>query len=202
MKKTISYGKEALVHLSKRDRKLGKFIEKTGFVERQCFDDVFSGLCYSVINQQISMKAADRLYEKIGAEVGEIVPEKMRSAELLSKCGLSHSKADCIALCAEKFKRGELTAEGLQKMSDEEVMKTLTEIKGIGAWTAEMVLIFCLDRQDVLSLSDYGIRKGLSLLHGIDIKDQASMRKFKKLYSPYGTAASVYLWEISKGDSI
>lgn len=202
MKKIISYGTEEISHLSKRDRKLGKYIDKIGFVERECFDDLFSGLCYSIINQQLSMKAADRLYEKICGEVDDIVPENMPSAESLFGCGLSHAKADCLALCAEKFKSGELSAEALSEMSDEDVLKTLTKIRGIGAWTAEMTMIFCLERKDVLSLSDYGIRKGLSVLHGIDMKDQAAMRKFKKLYSPYGTTASVYLWEISKGDKI
>ena len=202
MKKIIAYGAEEVAYLSKRDKKLGKYIDKIGHVERECFDDLFSGLCYSVINQQLSMKAADRLYEKICGKVGEIVPEKMLIAEKLFGCGLSHAKADCLALCAEKFSSGELSAEALSEMSDEEVMKTLTRLRGIGAWTAEMTMIFCLERRDVLSLSDYGIRKGLSILHGIDIKDQAAMRKFKKLYSPYGTTASVYLWEISKGDSI
>ena len=202
MKKIISYGDEEIAYLTKRDRKLGKFIEKVGFIERECFDDLFSGICYSIINQQLSMKAADRLYERISGEVGEIVPENMTSAERLFGCGLSHAKADCLALCAEKFCSGEFSVEMFSEMSDEDVTKTLTSLKGIGAWTAEMTMIFCLDRKDVLSLSDYGIRKGLSVLHGIDIKDLAAMRKFKKLYSPCGTTASVYLWEISKGDRI
>lgn len=198
MKNIITYGDKEIDYLSERDRKLGKYIKKIGYVERQRFDDLFSGLCYSIINQQISMKAADRLYEKICETVGGIVPEKMCSADQLFGCGLSRSKSECIALCAEKFKRGELSKEKLCSLSDVEVTKTLTEIKGIGAWTAEMTLIFCLGREDVLSLSDYGIRKGLSVLHGMDIKDQAAMKKFKNLYSPYGTTASVYLWEIAK----
>lgn len=202
MKKIISYGEEETAYLSKRDRKLGKYIEKIGPVERECFDDLFPGLCYSVINQQISMRAADRLYAKIDAEVGGIVPGNMLNSEQLFGCGLSHSKADCLALCAAKFNSGELSAEMLSRMTDAEIVRTLTKIRGIGAWTAEMVMIFCLDRRDVLSLSDYGIRKGLSILHGIDMKDIAAMRKFTALYSPYGTTASVYLWEISKGDSI
>ena len=201
MNKIISYGKEELAYLSKRDPKLGKFIDKVGFVERECFDELFSGLCYCIINQQLSMKAADRLFEKLSDKVGGIAPENLLNAEQLFGCGLSHAKADCLALCAGKFKNGELSSEALSEMSDGDVIKTLTDIRGIGAWTAEMVMIFCLDRKDILSLSDYGIRKGLSILHDIDINDKAAMRKFTKLYSPYGTAASVYLWEISKGDS-
>ncbi|MDE6731330.1 MAG: DNA-3-methyladenine glycosylase 2 family protein, partial [Oscillospiraceae bacterium] len=141
------------------------------------------------------------LFEKVRREVGEILPENLTSAEGLFGCGLSRTKAECLAACAVKFQSGELSAGKLSGMSDEEVIKTLTAIRGIGAWTAEMTLIFCLGRADVLSLADYGIRKGLSVLHGIEIngmKNLAEMRKFKALYSPFGTAASVYLWEIAK----
>lgn len=197
--KKICFGAAETEYLSRRDEKLGEVIQTLGTVERNAFDDLFSGLCYNIINQQLSMKAADTLYEKISKAVGEFVPENMRSSERLFKCGLSRTKSECIALCAEKFKSGEFTAERFAAMSDGEVMKTLAEIRGIGAWTAEMTMIFCLDRADVLSLSDYGIRKGLSILHGIDMKNTAAMRKFKALYSPYGTAASICLWEISKG---
>lgn len=197
---TIEYGEKETEYLSRRDGKLGKYIKKLGFVERKAADDLFSGLCYNIINQQLSMKAADTLFEKVRAAIGEIVPKNLRSAERLFGCGLSHTKAECLALCAEKFRSGELSAERLSAMTDDEVTKKLTELRGIGEWTAEMTMIFCLGRRDVLSLSDYGIRKGLSILHGIDMKDHAEMRKYKKIYSPYGTAASVYLWEISKGE--
>lgn len=197
MKKIIC-GAAEREYLSRRDKKLGKAIQTLGTVERDAFDDLFSGLCYNIINQQLSMKAADTLYEKTSKAVGEVAPENMRSAERLFKCGLSRTKSECIVLCAEKFISGEFTAERFAAMSDGEIMKTLTEIRGIGAWTAEMTMIFCLDRADVLSLSDYGIRKGLSILHGVDMKNAAAMRKYKALYSPYGTAASIYLWEISK----
>lgn len=197
----LSYGTDEMNFLSNCDKKLGKFIAKTGFVERNGFDDIFSGMCYNIINQQLSMKAADRLYEKIGLTVGDIVPEKMQNADLLSKY-VSRSKAECIALLAEQFICGKLSSEKLSEWSDEDVLKNLTSIRGIGAWTAEMTMIFCLGRRDVLSLSDYGIRKGLSVLHKIDIKDIKSMQKFKKLYSPYGTTASIYLWEINKGELV
>lgn len=194
----LKYGKKEMEYLSRQDKKLGKYIDKLGFVERSTADDLFSGLCYNIINQQISMKAADALFEKVRREVGEILPENLTSAERLFGCGLSRTKAECLAACAVKFQSGELSAEKLSGTSDEEIIKKLTEIRGIGAWTAEMTLIFCLGRPDVLSLSDYGIRKGLSVLHGIEMKNLAEMRKFKALYSPFGTAASVYLWEIAK----
>lgn len=194
----LNYGEKETEYLSRRDKKLGKYIDKLGFVERKTADDLFSGLCYNIINQQISMKAADALFLKVRREVGEILPENLTNTERLFSCGLSRTKAECLAACSDLFLRGELSPEILSAMSDEEVIKRLTEIRGIGAWTAEMTLIFCLGRHDVLSLADYGIRKGLSILHGIDMKKLAEMKKFKAVYSPFGTAASVYLWEIAR----
>ena len=200
MKKIISYTNTETDYLSERDKKLGEFIQKTGFIKRYAFSELFEGLCYNIINQQLSMKATNSLYSKIEKEMGAFTPENMCSCEKLYKCGLSRTKANCIALCGEKFKSGELSEKRLSELPDEDVVKTLTAIRGIGTWTAEMTLIFCLGRKDVLSLSDFGIRKGLSTLHGIDIKDIAAMRKFKELYSPFGTVASIYLWEIKENN--
>lgn len=194
----IEYGETEMKYLSRRDKKLGKHIDRLGFIERSAADDLFSGLCYNIINQQLSMKAADTLFDKVRGEFGEIAPEALRSSERLFACGLSRTKAECIALCAEKFQSGELSFDSLTAMTDDDIIEKLTGLRGIGAWTAEMTMIFCLGRKDVLSLSDFGIRKGLSALHGIKMNDLAEMRKFKKLYSPYGTAASIYLWEIAK----
>ncbi len=198
MSNILTYGEKETAYLSSRDNKLGEFISKKGFVERLAFDDLFEGMCFNIINQQLSMKAANSIYAKLQAAVGEIVPENLTNAERLIEIGLSRSKSNCIALCAEKFKKGELSEKKLRTLSDKDVVKTLCDIRGIGEWTAEMTLIFCLYRPDVLSLSDFGIRRGLSILHDIDINDFASMRKFKELYSPYGTTASIYLWEVKE----
>lgn len=193
----FEYTEEQTRLLAQRDKRLGEFIGKRGFVERKVFEDFFEGLCYNIVNQQLSMKACDTLWGKISAEFGEISPEKMRCAERLKRCGLSQSKAECIERCAELFVSGELSEKRARALSDSELIEELTRIKGIGEWTAEMTAIFCLSRQDILSLSDFGIRKGLSILHGIDAKDRRAMERFKELYSPYGTVASIYLWEIA-----
>ncbi len=192
------YNSEQTGLLSARDGKLGAFIEKKGFVERHVSDDFFTGLCYNIIGQQLSMKACETLWRKFTACVGEVVPENCLDAERMKRCGLSRSKAECIAACAERSLSGELACERLSSMADEEIIAALTQIKGIGRWTAEMVLIFCLARPDVLSLADFGIRKGLSLLHGIDMSDEKYMERFRELYSPCGTVASIYLWEAAR----
>lgn len=192
------YNNEHTELLSQRDRKLSDFISRIGYVRRAVFDDFFSGLCYNIVNQQLSMKACETLWSKLTAEIGNVTPQSCLDAERLRLCGLSKSKAECIAECAARFISGEISADKLAAMSDSEVIACLTKVKGIGRWTAEMTLIFCLQRMDVLSLSDYGIRKGLSLLHGIDINDKKAMQRFAELYSPYGTVASFYLWEAAR----
>lgn len=198
MSNILQYGDKELAYLSKCDKELGKYISDVGHIERNIFTDVFEGLCFNIINQQLSMKSANTLYSKIQEKLGSISPEKIIDSKKLISYGLPKCKAECIATCAEKFRTGEINAERLSELSDSGVMEILTGIKGIGKWTAEMTLIFCLERPDVLSLSDYGIRKGLSILHKIDITDIKEMQKYKKLYSPYGTTASVYLWEINQ----
>ncbi len=193
--KLFKYSEQHTELLSLRDERLGNFILSRGHVRREVFADFFSGLCYNIVNQQLSMKACETLWNKLTAALGEISPQNCTSVQQLKACGLSGSKAFCIAECARLASEGELSCERLSVMSDEQVIEQLTKIKGIGRWTAEMVLIFCLERMDVLSLSDYGVRKGLSLLHDIDIKDIKAMQKYRELYSPYGTVASIYLWE-------
>ncbi len=194
----FEYTSEQTEFLAQRDRKLGAFMSQKGFIAREIYDDFFSGLCFSIVNQQLSMKACETLWNKLCAALGEITPESCRDAAQLKACGLSQSKSDCIAAVSEKFLSGEISEEKLRIMSDDEVKAALTAIKGIGGWTAEMALIFCLGRENVLSLADFGIRKGLSLLHGIDMKDIKEMKKYAQLYSPYGTVASFYLWEAAR----
>ena len=194
----FQYDKQHTELLSQRDVRLGDFISRKGHISRRVFEDIFEGLCYNIVNQQLSMKACETLWGKLISELHEITPESCSDAARLKGCGLSQSKAECIAECARRYISGEINADKLRIMDDAEVITALTSIKGIGAWTAEMTLIFCLERMDVLSLSDYGIRKGLSLLHGIDIKDIGAMKKYKELYSPCGTVASFYLWEAAR----
>ncbi len=199
--KTFRCTDEELKYLSSRDERLAAFINKYGAEERKLHDDFFTGLCYNIVDQQLSTKACLTLRAKLAERFGEITPETVGNADELRACGLSQNKADCIAACAELFRSGALSAEKAAGMTDKELTDALTQVRGIGVWTAEMTLIFCLGRRDVLSLSDYGIRKGISMLHGIDMKNKRAMEKFRELYSPCGTAASVCLWQIARMSS-
>lgn len=198
MKKIYCYDNKSIDFLSDVDKELGKVIENTGIIKRYVYDDFFEGLCYNIINQQLSMKSADTIFSGLKNRFGTLSPEKLTDENEIRNSGLPKTKACCISECAVLFSQGRWNDEMFGKMTDSEVIEVLTKVRGIGIWTAEMTLIFCLGRQDILSLSDYGIRKGLNALHGVDVNDKVEMEKYRKLYSPYGTVASFYLWEAAK----
>ena len=195
----FKYGEDALKHLKERDEKLGKEIDKIGMIEREINSDLFSGLISSVISQQISTKAAITVTNRLMELVGELTPENLEIIEVeeIQKCGMSLRKAGYIKGIAEAAITKEIDFENLHKLSDEQVTKELTKLKGIGEWTAEMILIHSLHRPDMLSYKDLGIRRGIMRLHELDELSEKEFEIYKDLYSPYGTVASLYLWEIS-----
>lgn len=195
----FEYGEDALKHLKGRDKKLGKEIDKIGMIEREINSDLFSGLISSVISQQISTKAAITVTNRLMELVGELTPENLEIIEVeeIQKCGMSLRKAGYIKGIAQAAITKEIDFENLHKLSDEQVTKELTKLKGIGEWTAEMILIHSLHRPDILSYKDLGIRRGIMRLHELDELSEKEFEIYKDLYSPYGTVASLYLWEIS-----
>lgn len=195
----FKYGEDALKHLKERDEKLGKEIEKIGMIEREIDSDLFSGLISSVISQQISTKAATTVRDRLIELAGELTPENIEKIETekIQKCGMTLRKASYIKGIAEAAITKEIDFENLHKLSDREVIEELTKLKGIGEWTAEMILIHSLQRQDILSYKDLGIRRGIMRLYGLKDLSKKEFEVYRELYSPYGTVASLYLWEIS-----
>ena len=198
----IEYGEREISHLSKRDKKLGAFIERTGFIEREIRDNLFESLATSIINQQISNGAAltvmGRFHDMFPAATPEAVDAA--SVEEIQKIGISMRKASYIKGLSSAAASGELDIEGLRALPDDKVAKALLPIKGIGIWTVEMFLIFSLGRPDVVSFGDFAIRKGMMNLYGLKSLDSAKFDRYRKRYAPYGTAASLYLWEAAVTD--
>lgn len=188
-------------YLSERDHQLGDAIQRIGKIERICYPDFFEGFANAIIGQQISTKAMETIWGKIIELCEKITPECIMSMNLedLKRCGISERKTGYLKNCAQLIMNGSLCPNEFEHMSDDEVCHVLTGLKGVGTWTAEMLLIFTLGRKDVLSFGDYGIRKGISILHELDELDMNMFEKFQECYSPYGTVASLYLWEIARG---
>jgi 3-methyladenine DNA glycosylase/8-oxoguanine DNA glycosylase len=195
----FEYGQTEIGHLKKKDKKMGLAIDKIGMIKRKVIPDLFTALVASIIGQQISSKAADTVERRFIELVGEVVPEKVDaiSIEDIQKCGMSLRKADYIKGVTQAVLSGEVDLALFAKMSDDEIIKKLSSLNGVGVWTAEMILIFSLMRSDVLSWGDLAIRRGMMNLYGLKKLDKEQFEKYRKRYSPYGTVASLYLWELS-----
>lgn len=195
----FKYGKKEIDYLTQKDKKLGLEIDRVGMIKRNIDSDIFSALISSVISQQISTKAAATVTNRLVELVGELTPESLEKieVELIQQCGMSLRKAGYIKGIANSAIRKEIDFENLYKLSDQEIIKELTTLKGIGEWTVEMLLIHSLERADVLSYKDLGIRRGIMRLYGLEELSKKDFESYRNRYSPYGTVASIYLWEIS-----
>lgn len=197
----FSYGERELSHLRARDRKLGAAIDRIGYVHREVEPDLFASVLHQIIGQQISMAAQATVWLRFQKAVGAVTPEAvsgMREEDLQS-IGMSRRKASYILEFSQKVRTGEFDIGALSAMDDAQVTQALTSLRGIGPWTAEMLMIFCLQRPDVVSFGDLAILRGMRMLYRRKAIDRAAFQRYRKRYSPYGTVASLYLWEIACG---
>lgn len=195
----FEYGEEAVHYLKKKDKKLGAAIDQMGPIQREVMPDLFSGLVSSIIAQQISSKAADTVWKRFEILVGEVTPHNVANAdvEAIQKQGMTMRKATYIKSIANMIHTGEFDLEVLATLPDEEIAKRLKSLPGIGVWTAEMLMIFSMQRPDIVSWDDLAIRRGMMRLYGLETLDRATFESYKKKYSPYGSVASLYLWALS-----
>jgi DNA-3-methyladenine glycosylase II len=192
---------EAISCLKKKDKKLSTAIDSIGIIKRPVNTDFFSALIRSFLEQQISMKAAETIWNRIMLlTCNQMSPTLILtcSEEDLRAQGISSKKILYMKEAAEKILSGELDIEALTAMSDSEICKELVSLKGVGLWTAQMMMIFSLKRQDVISFDDLGIRRGICRLYHHKTLTKIQFERYKKRYSPYGSVAGFYIWEISK----
>ena len=182
-----------------KDPIIKKLIEKYGELDWKESSDLFEDLVDTIISQQLSGKASATIFDRFkklftnkfptAEEILKMPDEKLRGA------GLSRAKVKYVKSLAEEIRSGELVLSKLGKMSEEEVIFHLTKVKGIGRWTAEMILIFSLRRPDVFSLGDLGLRKAVSNLYKVPIDDLRGIEEISLKWSPYRSTASRYLWK-------
>jgi len=197
----FEYDQSSIDYLQKKDKKLGAAIERIGRVERQVIPDLFTALVHSIVGQQISKQAAATVWNRVQEYFGEITPARVAvaSSEEIQQLGMSLRKATYIKGVAEAALEGSLDLDRLNSLPDGEIIKRLSSLHGVGVWTAEMMLIFSMQRPDVVSWGDHAIRKGMMNLYGLTELTREQFDKHRKRYSPYGTVASLYLWEIAGG---
>jgi len=194
---------KAHAHLSGLDKRLAKLIEKTGafqFKLDTC-DSVYESLLEAITHQSISGKAARTIFGRInalGTEGRCPTPQQILAAtdQTLREAGLSYAKAASMKDLAQKTLDGIVpTLEEAHALSDEELVARLISVRGIGAWTVEMFLIFRLGRPDVLPIHDYGVQKGFALTYGKKaIPKPRELAAFGERWRPYRTVASWYMW--------
>ncbi len=193
---------EQLEYLKKKDKKLKEVILKYGVIKREIEPDLFKALIYNIIGQQISTKAALTVRKKFLEIVGEINPQNVLnySDEVIQKAGLSLRKVSYIKEISKRVVSNELDLNSLKDLKDEEVIKTLTKLPGIGVWTAEMLLLFTLGRENVMSYLDLAIIRGLKKIYNKAEITKTDFEKIKKSYTPYASIASLYIWKVASED--
>ena len=198
----FQYGDTEIRYLQHACPKMAAAIESIGPVQRAIIPDIYSALINSIVGQQISSKALVTVWGRFTARFSPMTPESVAavSAEALQKLGISMRKALYILELTNHVLEGQLDLEALQNLPDEEVCQRLCAIKGIGVWTAEMLMIFSMQRPDIMSYGDLAILRGLRMLHRHRVITPQLFQKYKRRYSPYGSVASLYLWAIAAGE--
>ena len=195
--KILNKDHPAVQYLCRKDKRLAKLVEMVGEIEYRTQPDCFARLVRSVINQMLSNKVA----HVIGSRVtdlcgGTITPESLLKLdrEQLRGAGLSYSKADNVLGIAKAASDGSLDFTNFPNMTDEEVMKELTRLRGIGTWSAKMYLIFTLDRKDVLPYEDVAFLQTYAWLYKTDDLRPAAIIKRCKKWKPYSSIAARYFY--------
>lgn len=196
--------RKAILHLKKADPVLSSVIERVGGYRIEYRDPDFQTLVRSIVYQQLSGRVASVIFGRLAALVpgGAITPEGILKLkpDKMRRAGLSKQKTNYIRDLARKTARGKLKFELLPKLSDDEVIEHLTQVKGIGVWTAHMFLIFALQRPDVLPVGDLGVRSAIRKAYGLEeLPLPEQMAELAASWRPYCSVASWYLWRSLEG---
>ena len=195
--KTITQTHPAVQHLIKKDKRLAKVIAMVGDIEYEEQADCFARLVRSIVNQMLSNKVARILRDRLAALCGgQITSEAVLklSRDQLRETGVSYAKADAILNAARAVVDGKIHFSNFPRMTDEEVIKELTTLKGVGVWSAKMYLIFTLNRPDVLPYEDGAFLQSYAWLYKTnELEPRAIMKRCKK-WKPYSSFAARYLY--------
>ena len=183
--------------LAKRDPVMAKIMRAHPKIFLARRGEPFLTLARAIVGQQISVKAAQSVWDRLVACAGEVTPEKilLKERPVLRACGLSDRKTEYIADLAQHFANGSIHVHRWPQMTDEEIIGELVQVRGIGRWTAEMFLIFSLLRPDVFPLDDLGLQKGIRVSYFANRKVALStMRRLGETWRPWRSVATWYLW--------
>lgn len=197
----FEYGEKEIEYLKAKDARLAEVIEKVGHVDRAVDSDLFSSVVHHIIGQQISTKAQQTIWQRMNEAFGDVTPETIGNASVdeLQSLGMTFRKAEYIRDFSQKILNGEFDLDAVERMSDEEAITALAALKGIGVWTAEMILLFCLQRPNILSYDDLAIQRGMRMVYHHRKIDRKLFEKYRRRLSPYCSVASLYFWAVAGG---
>jgi DNA-3-methyladenine glycosylase II len=191
-------------HLKECDPVLKRIIEEVGACTLKSSSNHFLTLIEAIVWQQLSWKAAGKIYDKLLAQIGTRRPKPAdflsASKSKLLRAGLSRRKADYVLEVSSYLESGRFKRDRIQKLTDEEAIRTLTMIRGVGRWTAEMFLVFGLNRMDVFPFGDLGLKKVVRRRYGLKgLPGKDELEDITRPWRPYRTVGAWYLWSSSDG---
>lgn len=191
----------ALDYLRLKDKKLAVIIDRIGEIRRAVIPDLYSALIHSIVGQQIATKAHESIWRRICEAVPDMSPHAISTMpdERLQSLGLSWRKVSYIKKATEKIVTGEFDIAALHDADDEEVIRQLTSLDGVGVWTAEMLMLFSMQRPDILSFGDLAILRGMRMVYRHRDIDRSLFEKYRRRLSPHASTASLYFWAVAGG---
>lgn len=197
----FDYGNTETEYLRAKDSRLGDVMEKIGHIYRTVDSDLFSSVVHSIIGQQISTAAQQTIWRRMNVALEPLNADTIGGASIeeLQSFGITFRKAEYIKDLSRKILNGEFELDAVRDMSDEAAIAALASLKGVGVWTAEMILLFCLQRPNILSRDDLAIRRGMRMVYRHRRIDNELFEKYRKRLSPYCSVASLYFWAVAGG---
>ncbi len=197
----FEYGAAETSYLKSRDQTLGGIINQIDHIDREVDADLFSAVIRQIIGQQISPKAQATVWGCLQGQLGDICAASIAATDIsaLQACGMTFRKARYIKDFAEQVQDGSFGLAEIYRLPDDEAVKKLTSLKGVGTWTAEMILLFCLQRPDIFSFNDLAIQRGLRMVYHHRKISRELFEKYRKKFSPCCSVASLYLWAVAGG---
>ena len=201
MPQYFAYGTTETDYLCCKDKRIARVIERVGPVRREVRPDLFDALMHAIVGQQIATKAQQTVWNRLVQALGEVTPASVdrMEADALQRLGLSFRKVGYMKGAARKNLLGELDIEALRHMDDTRVSAALCQLEGVGVWTAEMLMLFSLQRPDVFSFGDLAIHRGLRMVYRHKVVNRERFEMYRRRFSPYGSVASLYLWAVAGG---
>ncbi|WP_367566609.1 DNA-3-methyladenine glycosylase [Lacrimispora sp.] len=195
----IKYSQKEMEYISQKSDVMKDLVSHFGYMEKGMPGDVFSSLVMHIIGQMLSNRVAEVLSQRFLHIVGDMTPGHVLAVDIdaIKQCGISKRKAEYIMALAQEVTESKYDFSLLENMSDEEVIKYLMQIKGVGRWTAEMIAEFTMGRLDIFSYDDVALQNGIMKAHGFKTLSRQRFEGLRKKYTPYCSVASLYYYALN-----